>query len=70
MALQADYAIIWKSLYPGTETYLEPTIEDALSRAREIGSREHAHGMQTFITGSLHLVGGVVSLLQPLKAQE
>ena len=39
-------------------------IEEALSLARKIG--EQNHGMQTLITGSLHLVGGALNLLNPI----
>ena len=41
---------------------VEPTIEGALDRAREIGNR--GNGMQTLITGSLYLIGGVLRLLE------
>lgn len=42
---------------------LERTIEGALNLARRIGDRDN--GMQTLITGSLHLVGGALCLLEP-----
>lgn len=41
----------------------EQTIEGALNTARRIG--EEKGGMQTLVTGSLHLVGGALNLLRP-----
>jgi hypothetical protein len=67
--LQDVYSAIWKRAQPDTNILFEPTIQGALEVARKIG-KEHG-GMQSLITGSLRLVGGALSLLQPyLSAQE
>jgi folylpolyglutamate synthase len=67
--LQDVYSAIWKRAQPDTNILFEPTIQGALEIARKIG-KEHG-SMQSLITGSLHLVGGALSLLQPyLSAQE
>ena len=42
----------------------EDTIEGALNYGKRIG--EQHDGMETLVTGSLHLIGGALSLLQPL----
>ncbi|KAI9736733.1 MAG: hypothetical protein M1834_000937 [Cirrosporium novae-zelandiae] len=57
---QERYANIWKSIDPKAEISLERTIEGALKLAKMIG--DQGNGMQTLITGSLHLVGGALSL--------
>lgn len=62
--LPRTYPEIWKG---GSESKtenvsFEPCIEDALEEARIVGA-EHG-GMHVLITGSLHLVGGALHLLQ------
>jgi len=60
---QADYARIYRTIGPDTKISVQPTIEQALLQAKEIGDRNG--GMQTLITGSLFLVGGALRLLEP-----
>ena len=62
---QQMYAEIWKRAQPDTSIFFEPTIQGALETARKIG-KDHG-SMQSLITGSQHLVGGALSLLQPIK---
>lgn len=57
------YTQVWKNLDPRATISRERTIEEALLRAREIGDQND--GMQTLITGSLHLVSGALHLLEP-----
>ncbi|KAJ5899211.1 folylpolyglutamate synthase [Penicillium taxi] len=59
----AIYSSLWKKIHPNTEVSIEPTIEGAISLAEGL-SIKHG-GMQTFVTGSLHLVGGALNLLRP-----
>ena len=63
MPSQDVCSAIWKRTQPDTNILFEPTIQGALEIARKIGE-EHG-GMQSLITGSLHLVGGALGLLQP-----
>ena len=62
---QHVYAEIWKRAQPDAIILFKPTIQGALEMARKIG-RDHG-SMQTLITGSQHLVGGALSLLQTTK---
>lgn len=57
------FAKTWKVIDPNAVISLEPTIEQALMPARAIGN-QHG-GMQSLITGSLHLIGGALCLLRP-----
>lgn len=57
------YCEIWKKIDPEAQVFNEATIEGALNVARKIG--EQSGGMQTFVTGSLHLVGGALNILRP-----
>lgn len=59
--LQKQYILAWKSMDPRANISIEPTIEDAMDLARRIG--DQVNGMQTLVTGSLHLVGNALSLL-------
>jgi folylpolyglutamate synthase len=61
--VQQHYAEVWKNLDPQATISRTRTIEEALHRAREIGDQED--GMQTLVTGSLHLVSGALCLLEP-----
>jgi folylpolyglutamate synthase len=61
--VQQRYAEVWKNLNPQATISRPRTIEEALQRARKIGDQED--GMQTLVTGSLHLVSGVLCLLEP-----
>jgi folylpolyglutamate synthase len=60
--VQRVYAEIWKRAQPETNIQFEPTIRGALATARELG--KDYGSVQTLITGSQHLVGGALSLLQ------
>ena len=60
---ESEYTQAWRSVDPHMEISIEPTIEGALNRARKIG--DGGCGCQTLITGSLYLVGGALSILQP-----
>jgi folylpolyglutamate synthase len=59
---QHVYPEIWKRLHPGSTVSFEATIRGALEKVREIG-KEYG-SVQTLVTGSQHLVGGVLSLLE------
>jgi folylpolyglutamate synthase len=56
------YAEIWKRAQPDSTISFEPTIQGALEMARKIG-KDHG-SIQTLVTGSQHLVGPALSLLQ------
>ncbi|RPB18924.1 hypothetical protein L211DRAFT_795314, partial [Terfezia boudieri ATCC MYA-4762] len=62
--LLALYCDIWRKIDPEAVIVSEPSIEGALNFARSIGKENG--GMETLITGSLHLVGGALNLLRPL----
>lgn len=52
----------WESILPETRLWDEPTIQGAIERARTLGSG--VNGAQTLITGSQHLVGPALRILQ------
>lgn len=57
------YSELWKELHPHATVSTEPTIEGAIRLAERISIEQG--GMEAFVTGSLHLVGGALSLLRP-----
>ncbi|KAG4438947.1 hypothetical protein IFR05_005573 [Cadophora sp. M221] len=65
---QHVYATIWRRTHPDTNISFEPTIQGALDLAWKIG--EDHGSVQTLITGSQHLVGGALSLLQARGTSE
>ena len=61
--VQERYAKVWKTIDHHVTVSCERTIEGALHRAKEIGAQND--GMQTLVTGSLHLVSGALYFLEP-----
>jgi folylpolyglutamate synthase len=61
-----EFSRVLKVIQPDAEIAWKETINDALLHARMIG--EQHEGMQTLITGSLHLVGGALNILQPIES--
>ena len=53
---------VWYEVFPESVVAYEPYISGALHLAKQLG--ESDGGMQTLITGSQHLVGPALSLLQ------
>ena len=56
------YAKAWEILDPRTVISRERTIEGALDLAKEISAQNR---VQALITGSIHLVSGALTLLEP-----
>lgn len=57
---------MWQSIQPDASTRYEPSIEEALEYADQ-KSTERGGCLQVLVTGSLHLVGGALYLLQQRK---
>lgn len=62
LTLQRKLADAWKELDPETEVTVAPTIEDAVDRVRSIGDGKV--DIRTLITGSFHLIGGALTVLE------
>jgi folylpolyglutamate synthase len=63
MVSQDIFSAIWLKFQPDTNIHFEPSIQEALDTARK--QVDGKSGMQALVTGSLHLVGGALSLLKP-----
>lgn len=61
LQVQNQYSVLWQSLNPECHVAVAPTVEEAINLARQIGKQ----GMQTLVTGSFHLVGGALFILEP-----
>ncbi|TKA63940.1 hypothetical protein B0A55_10678 [Friedmanniomyces simplex] len=55
----------WRRCQPGTQVWDEPSIEDAIERARKIAKESADCTGHVLITGSQHLVGPALGILQP-----
>ncbi|EFW19641.1 Folylpolyglutamate synthetase [Coccidioides posadasii str. Silveira] len=65
LTLQKELATTWQGLDPCTEVASLPSIEDAIDYVRSISGRNCAEQEALiFVTGSFHLVGGVLSILE------
>lgn len=57
----AGFADTWKAFYPDADVYHEPTISGAIQLARRLSTGEDT---QILITGSQHLIGPALRILQ------
>jgi len=58
LKVQHELETAWNKLSPQTETYVIPTIEEAVERIRSWEGEK-----EVFVTGSLHTVGGLFVVL-------
>lgn len=69
LTVQRQFAERWAELDPKAKVSVVPSIEETITQVREL-----AHGLgegetvQAFITGSLHLVGGALGILEGADA--
>ena len=61
LKVQKELAEAYKIIGPSAGTHVLSTIEEAVARARELADGRPAHVM---VTGSLHLVGGLIEVLE------
>jgi folylpolyglutamate synthase len=62
LRVQRELATAWRDLSKETETFTVPTIEDAVELIRSWEGEK-----EVFITGSLHLIGGLFVILDDGK---
>lgn len=68
MTMQRAFADKWKELDPSANVMLIPSIEEAINTARGLADKEGEQKSQALITGSLHLVGGALGILEGADA--
>ncbi len=69
LTVQHRFAAKWKSLDPVAFVAVVPSIEEALEYVRNLAKgKGDEKEVQAFITGSLHLVGGALSVLEDATA--
>ncbi|KAL0474986.1 tetrahydrofolylpolyglutamate synthase [Neurospora intermedia] len=69
MTQQRVFAERWSTLDPSANVILIPTIEEAINKARSlVDTTEGEQKVQALITGSLHLVGGALGILEKADA--
>lgn len=69
MVAQRRFADKWAALDPRADVRVIPTIQEALDYARSLGDGLEGDGaVQAYITGSLHLVGGALGILEQADA--
>jgi folylpolyglutamate synthase len=67
MTMQRVFADKWRELDPSANIMLIPSIEEAISTARTL-AKDNDPKVQALITGSLHLVGGALGILEGADA--
>ncbi|KAF7549295.1 hypothetical protein G7Z17_g6470 [Cylindrodendrum hubeiense] len=69
MTVQHRFAEKWSSIDPDATVKVMPTIEQSIDYARQLGEGlPEGESVQAFITGSLHLVGGALGILEKADA--
>jgi folylpolyglutamate synthase len=61
LKVQKELAGSWDSIDPDASVHVLSTIEEAISKARELAPDDQ---VEVLVTGSLHLVGGVIEVLE------
>lgn len=61
LRVQRELASTWGTIEPNTEVHVVNTIEDAVNMVREIAGSSKT---EVLVTGSLHLVGGCIEVLE------
>ncbi|KAJ5579915.1 Folylpolyglutamate synthase [Penicillium hispanicum] len=70
LRVQKSLAEAWNSIDPHAQTQVFSTIEEAVDFARLVAAQERKHlendeaPVMTFVTGSLHLVGGFLDVIE------
>ncbi len=67
LTVQKQFAEKWKSLDPEASITVTSSIEEALETVKAMAKadeKEAETSIQAFITGSLHLVGGALGVLE------
>jgi folylpolyglutamate synthase len=67
---QRMFAEKWSQLDPSAKITVLPSIEGAINHVRELskGLENEQDAVQALITGSLHLVGGALGILEGVDA--
>lgn len=69
MTVQQRFADKWMSLDPEATVKVMPTIEQSINYVRHLGEDlTEGETVEAFITGSLHLVGGALGILEKADA--
>ena len=69
MTVQRAFADRWAALDPAAQVSVIPTIEEAIAHVRSLeGGLDEGQSVRAFITGSLHLVGGALGILEGVDA--
>ncbi|KAL7956155.1 Mur ligase [Trichoderma compactum] len=69
LTVQHGFADKWAAIDPKSKVVVLPTIEDALNYARGVaGALPEGEVVQVYVTGSLHLVGGALGILEETDA--
>ncbi|KAI5467385.1 Mur ligase [Mariannaea sp. PMI_226] len=69
MTVQYRFAEKWSLMDPNATVKVMPTIEHSIDYARELGAGlQSDESVQALITGSLHLVGGALGILEKADA--
>lgn len=74
LVAQRRFAEKWTSLDPAADIQVVPTIEEAINSARDLVKSLGKEGedgsvkVDAFVTGSLHLVGGALGILEKADA--
>lgn len=64
LSVQNALANTWRDVDPSAEVKVVKTVEEAVTFARSVAAGENKEEVKVLVTGSLHLVGGVIEVLE------
>ena len=67
LTVQNGLAKVWTELDPAAETEVHASIQSAIVSIRKLADEDSDATFEVFVTGSLHLVGGVLEVLETIK---
>ncbi|KAF4549638.1 Folylpolyglutamate synthase-like protein [Elsinoe fawcettii] len=70
LSVQNKLAETWREVDPECQVEVLRTVEEAVQRAREVASATAGEETKVLVTGSLHLVGGVIEVLESERENE
>jgi folylpolyglutamate synthase len=68
LTMQKEFAEKWTSLDPKATVTIVASIEEAIDYVKGLARKDSGDVVQGFITGSLHLIGGALEVLEGADA--
>ena len=68
LSVQKELAVTWAKIDPDTNVFVLSSIQEAVGQVRKLAENQE-DDIMVFVTGSLHLVGGILEILETDKVE-